>query len=448
MSRRVALRRASPPLKLAMLSLALLQAHGAFAQPAGRPRRPAHAQAHAAAHRNRPAHRARPAAQPGHRRPDVRPPRPGDRGRRQCDAAARPGRHHRRPARVLPARRPRQGQGQRAGQPGRQRVRRARARTQAGDLRGLLQQRALPVPGERRPRRCGAHRFRRRQRLDRPARHLHHLPPRRLSGLDAGLAADRGHDHHRHRRERGRGHQRAPELHGHQHAADPEREFPAVERAQERPPAAHHRRGQHQRHRDLAAVLLEHRAQPRRHDHADDHEQARPQPGHRVPVPGEGLQRQHPPGPDGRRPPGGPALQRAARLAAAAAGQWRNPGQGPDRAARQHQALGHLGEPPPGLRRQGARPGFAVGQHQHQPRQRQRLLARLHAHADAGAAPAAQRGLAQLEQGRLERRDPHAALPDAAVQPVADRALVRPDAADHGQLQQVRLARLRRCAEP
>ena len=34
MSRRVALRRASPPLKLAMLSLALLQAHGAYAQPA------------------------------------------------------------------------------------------------------------------------------------------------------------------------------------------------------------------------------------------------------------------------------------------------------------------------------------------------------------------------------------------------------------------------------
>lgn len=35
MSRRVALRRAGPPLKLAMLSLALFQAHGAFAQSAG-----------------------------------------------------------------------------------------------------------------------------------------------------------------------------------------------------------------------------------------------------------------------------------------------------------------------------------------------------------------------------------------------------------------------------
>ena len=70
-------------------------------------------------------------------------------------------------------------------------------------------------------------------------RHLHHLPARGLSGLDAGLDAERGHAAPpTPRKTSASPTERAAELHGHHHAAVPERELSAQQRPQERPAAA------------------------------------------------------------------------------------------------------------------------------------------------------------------------------------------------------------------
>ena len=81
----------------------------------------------------------------------LRPHRPGNRDRRQGAAAPRRHRDPRRPAGVLPARRPGQGARQRAHQPRRQRLRRPAAGAEGRRLRGLLQRAALPVPAATTP---------------------------------------------------------------------------------------------------------------------------------------------------------------------------------------------------------------------------------------------------------------------------------------------------------
>jgi hypothetical protein len=190
-----------------------------------RPRRPAHAQAHAAAHRNRfrpPSAASCPAWSPATACPAGPTWRPWSKAMPRCGAARSPS-----PPTGSSTTSPTTAPRPRAtcGSTRPATCTKARARTQARDLRGLLQQRALPVPGERGARRGQAHRFRRRQRVGGPRATYTTCRREDFPGLDAGLAADRGHDHHRHRRERGRGQERAPELHGHQHAADPEREL-------------------------------------------------------------------------------------------------------------------------------------------------------------------------------------------------------------------------------
>ena len=262
---RAAWRRCRPPLPLAVLSLALLQAPGASAQDAG-------LDAPLTLKRTPQLRETIPQAQRGAAaelrrwRPHLRPARPRNRGRRQCLAAPRRHGDPRRPARVLPARRPGQG-----------------AAATCASTRPATSTRARSWSSRSRPSRASstsratascataaygeAERvdFVDEQRLDRPAG-----PPTPPAGArtDPGWmpawmlrAATLT---HRHRGERRRGHRRAAELHGRQHAAVPVAELSAQQRPQERLAAADHRHRQRQRRRHHHALLLEHRAEPRR----------------------------------------------------------------------------------------------------------------------------------------------------------------------------------------
>ena len=156
-----------------------------------------------------------------------------------------------RPAGVLPARRPGQGARQCAHQPRRQRLRRPGAGAQARGLRRLLQQAALPLPGNDALRR-GRPRSTSSTTSASVVRNATYTTCQREPGPSwmPDWILQRRQLQHRHRgRSRPGRAARVLQLHGRADPAGARHELSAQRQAQVGPAAAHHRPGQRQRRR-------------------------------------------------------------------------------------------------------------------------------------------------------------------------------------------------------